>query len=217
MKLDYALAQIQMHAANDIEREYRLKACAKEPWTVEWIESMPAGSVLYDVGANVGSYSLLAAALGHTVVAFEPAFANYNRLCENIILNGLEPKVIPLCIALGNESGMLLIEQELQPGFSGGTKRLRVPMMTLADATVIFGLPTPTHIKVDVDGSEEDVVQGWMHHGVSWLVEVQTGHERALIRYFGEPDMVHDQRNGQRIQGMSMMQWGVKQLMPQLT
>jgi hypothetical protein len=82
---------------------------------------------------------------------------------------------------------------------------------------MFFHLPPPTHIKVDVDGSEEHVVQGWPNGGVSWLVEVQTGHERAITRLLGEPDMVHDQRNGQRIQGMSMMQWGVKQLMPQLT
>ncbi len=216
--LDYDKVKISMYVTTEIEREFRAKACAKEPWTVEWIESMPYGSVLYDVGANVGSYSLIAAALGHTVVAFEPSFANYNRLCENIIINGLEPKVIPLCIALGRDSDVLLMEQELQPGYSGGTKRLLVPCMTLIDAQEDFSLPMPTHIKVDVDGAEEDVLAGYgADHRVDWLVEVQTGHEQAIKTLLGEPDSVHDQRNGKKIQGMSMMRWAAKTLTPQLT
>src|ERR671932_123659 len=56
----------------------RLRPVAKEPWTVRWLErSLRDGDVLYDVGANVGAYSLIAAALGAQVVAIEPAYANY--------------------------------------------------------------------------------------------------------------------------------------------
>jgi FkbM family methyltransferase len=205
--LDYPKAQIRMYANNDIERGFRLHACAKEPWTVEWIERIPPGSVLYDVGANVGSYSLIAAARGITTVAIEPSFANYNRLCENIILNGLEPYIIPLCIGLGDKAGLVLIEQELQPGYSGGSKRLRVPVVELTDLPTLFGVPFPTHIKVDVDGTEAEVIMGAGFLKANWLVEVQTGHEAQVEFLLGEPNAVYDERGGQKIQGMSMMQW----------
>ncbi len=63
-------------------RGFRSSPCAKEPETVEWIRSFPEGSVLWDVGASVGPYSLIAAALGHKVVAFEPFAPSYGHLVQ---------------------------------------------------------------------------------------------------------------------------------------
>src|SRR5437899_270642 len=50
----------------------------KEPDTIHWIESFPDHCVFWDVGANVGVYSLYAAA-SHTVcvLSFEPMAANF--------------------------------------------------------------------------------------------------------------------------------------------
>jgi FkbM family methyltransferase len=189
-RLDYAPREIRMYVSTPIEESYRLRACAKEPWTVAWIESMPDGSVLYDIGANVGSYTLLAAALGHTVVAIEPSFANYARLCENVLLNDLAPKVIPLCLAVGRQMGTLVMQQELTPGYSGGMKHLRVPMLPLVDLHALFGLPAATHVKLDTDGNVADVVEGapsWSH--VSWMIEVPGGNgsQTRINHILGEP------------------------------
>lgn len=206
-KLDYPKLEIRMYVSTPIEESYRLHACAKEPWTVEWIESMPAGSVLYDVGANVGSYTLLAAALGYTVVAIEPGFANYARLCENVLLNDLGPRVIPLCLAVGKDGGDCpVMEQEPQPGYSGGSKRLRTPMLPLLDIPLLLGAPMPTHIKLDTDGSECDVIAGTegLATTCSWMVEVQTGQERQVEALLGIPKAIYDARGGHPIQGMSM-------------
>lgn len=173
-RLDYPRGSIRLHVSTTIEEEYRIHACQKEPWTVEWIEGMAEGGVLYDVGANVGSYSLLAAALGHMVVAIEPSFANYARLCENILLNDLGDRVVPLCAAIGNQQGLTtLLAQSLEPGFSGGAKRLRAPVLTMADIPALFGVPLPTHIKVDTDGEEVEVLQtGWSDVFPSYMIEV---------------------------------------------
>ncbi len=204
-RLDYAPREIRMFVTTPIEEQYRLRACAKEPWTVAWIESMPPNSVLYDIGANVGSYTLIAAALGHTIVAIEPSFANYARLCENVLLNDLGPKVIPLCLALGKEPGVLTMQQELTPGFSGGTQHLRVPMRSLVDLPVLFGLPAPTHIKLDTDGNEADVVEAAGYRHVSWMIEVPGGNgSQARINHIlGEPvqtfNMGFNQATGQRV------------------
>ena len=87
-----------------MERKWRARSCKKEPWTVAWIEeSMSGGGVLYDVGANVGTFSLVAAkvcARRGTVVAFEPGFASYAHLCGNIVLNRCEAIIIPVPLAL---------------------------------------------------------------------------------------------------------------------
>jgi len=75
-RVDYAGAQIHLKLSSPQEVK-RLTACAKEPWTIEWIETwLGPGETLYDIGANVGAYSLVAAEQHGgdvSVVAFEPA------------------------------------------------------------------------------------------------------------------------------------------------
>lgn len=44
--------------------------------------------IFLDVGMNIGWFSLLAAALGRDVVAFEPNPINYFRMCQSVGLNG---------------------------------------------------------------------------------------------------------------------------------
>ncbi len=71
----------------------------KEPETLEWIDGIPQGSVLWDIGANIGLYTCYAAkARGCRVVAFEPSIFNLELLARNISLNGLTSKatIIPL-------------------------------------------------------------------------------------------------------------------------
>lgn len=174
-----------MYVTTDIERRFRLGACLKEPWTHDWIHSLPPGSVLYDIGANVGSYTLLAAALGHTVVAIEPSFANYARLCENILLNDLGPRVIPLCMGLHNVGEVLVMAQELTPGWSGGAQRLRAPVVPMDELPGLLGVPPPTHIKLDVDGVELQVLQRTDSTAEQILIEMPTGKEVPLVQRLG--------------------------------
>lgn len=53
---------------------------------VKILEKEPRSNVV-DVGANIGYYTLLSAALGHNVVSFEPNPANILRLCDSLRLN----------------------------------------------------------------------------------------------------------------------------------
>ena len=76
-----------IYVSTHMEREWRVAPGAKEPWTVAWLDdSVRPGDVVYDIGANVGVFSLIAAANldgQGSVVAFEPGYANFSRLCEN--------------------------------------------------------------------------------------------------------------------------------------
>ena len=101
--LDYGAGSLRIVAS-----AYRRQAtAAKEPFTVRWIETtVAAGGVLYDIGANVGGYSLVAAAQGPqvSVVAFEPSYRNYAALCDNIVVNRFDARITPLPLALGRET-----------------------------------------------------------------------------------------------------------------
>jgi len=77
----------------------------KEPATIGWIDSFDQDEVLWDVGANVGIYSLYAAQVKNVVVlAFEPAAHNFALLCDNIRLNCLDDRVTAYSLALSDHS-----------------------------------------------------------------------------------------------------------------
>lgn len=175
-KLDYPHADIYMRVMTDAE-EYRLRACAKEPFTVEWIHGrIGAGDVLYDIGANVGAYSLVAAKKpggGARVFSFEPVYATVATLCANIVLNDAGGLVTPIPVALSGATGMSgfglhnlepgAARHVLGPGIPDDEPVLyRQPVMTFAlDELVEFlHLPAPNHLKLDVDGGELAVLQG---------------------------------------------------------
>ena len=53
----------------------------KEPETLDWIDNIPLGSVLWDIGANIGLYSCYAARSRNCqVIAFEPSVFNLELL-----------------------------------------------------------------------------------------------------------------------------------------
>ncbi len=151
---------------------------SEEPQTVGWLGSLTAGDVLWDVGANVGLYALFAAKVtGCTVVAFEPEARNYALLIENIALNHLNDRVLASNIPLysTHSMGVLQIHAITQGGaynefISGLETRRATPepnrisqwqISTTADELVgSYGLPQPTHIKLDVDGNEPDILCG---------------------------------------------------------
>lgn len=81
----------------------------KEPETLEWIDSLSRGSVLWDIGANVGLYSCYAAKqCDCKVFAFEPSVFNLELLARNIFSNGLTEKItivpLPLSDALSRST-----------------------------------------------------------------------------------------------------------------
>jgi len=168
-RLDYPNAEIHLQLTS-VEEFYRLKSCSKEPWTVRWIEQyLQPDEVLYDVGANVGAYTLVAAMAvpGARVVAFEPGAANFAALCANLELNEVADRVTPVPLALGDSpgpapfvgSGVAGASPSLN-GAAGQEHRTRVLVDRLDDVVDRFGFPPPNHLKLDVDGGELQVLAG---------------------------------------------------------
>src|SRR5947199_3985553 len=68
-RIDYDGAEIVIGVTSRAEIMSRLTPVAKEPWTVRWLEQgIRDGDVFYDIGANVGTYSLIAAAQQRSAV-----------------------------------------------------------------------------------------------------------------------------------------------------
>jgi FkbM family methyltransferase len=151
---------------------------SKEPDTINWIENFAANSVFWDVGANVGGYSLYAAAGGNlSVLSFEPSAANFYILSRNLHLNEFAGNVKAYCLALSGrtELGMLNLAAatagaalhqfgqlgEMSP-YCDGQSGLAHGMIgfTIDDFVEQFQPPFPNYLKVDVDGLELPILQG---------------------------------------------------------
>lgn len=196
--IDFAPTQLYLDVTSSGELT-RLQPCAKEPETVEWLLSYSgSGPVLYDIGANVGTYSLIAAAADPAarVVALEPGYATFPRLVDNVRANSFGDRVAALPIALGDRTELVTFAYATvepgaadHPGILGGTAGRPVashPVLCyrLDDLIERFGLPEPTLLKLDVDGAETGVLRGatatLRSKGLaSVLVEVREGSTEA--------------------------------------
>ena len=91
----------------------------EEPETVRWLDSIQADDCLWDVGANVGLYSVYAAKFRRCrVYAFEPESQNFALLVENIALNQVGENCQPACVAISEKSalGSLLVRYVTKGG-----------------------------------------------------------------------------------------------------
>jgi FkbM family methyltransferase len=173
-ELDYVPHHIELFVSSP-EIRRRLGSVEKEPFTVSWIEqSIRPGDVFYDIGANVGPYSLIAAKAtgnGARIFAFEPAPSSFRDLSRNILLNGCEESVVPVPLALWSHTGLIAMTfRSLSAGAAkhrlGSNLRPRKPLteavvgIRLDDVVERLDLPMPNHAKIDVDGYELEVLQG---------------------------------------------------------
>ena len=148
----------------------------KEPETIEWIDTFAPGETLWDIGANVGIYSIYAGVKGIRTLAFEPHFANYHQLCITVAVNELQDMVTPLCVAFAESksvSQMNLASLAIGTSMSNFGAALdfrgnafepafRQGMIgyDLDSFVEDFGVEIPDHIKIDVDGIELAIVSG---------------------------------------------------------
>lgn len=150
---------------------------AKEPETLAWIDAIPRESTLWDIGANIGLFSVYAAKRGVArVVAVEPSIFNLQELARNIEINGLQEsiRVVPLPLFAASGPGTLhmsttaiggaLSTFQERFGFDGEPLdcKFRYPTVGASadDLVERMGVPAPDYVKIDVDGIEHLVLEG---------------------------------------------------------
>ncbi|HZL59501.1 MAG TPA: FkbM family methyltransferase [Stellaceae bacterium] len=160
----------------------------EEPTTIPWLDSFKESDVFWDIGANVGLYSIYAAKFRKCrTVAFEPEAQNYALLMRNMVINELGTGCLRAsCTAVTNKPGYGELQvryltlggaynlfhtadaagRELPESFkaAGGTAESGFRQVnygtSIDDLILNHGFPSPTHIKIDVDGNEPEIIDG---------------------------------------------------------
>ncbi len=179
-RLNYPNAEIKMYLSSpaSLARTY---TCDREPETVQWIEeNIQEGDVFYDIGANVGAFSLIFAAIqkpDSVIYAFEPSFSTFDELCHNIYINQFSDRIIPFQVALSNETRVLpfyysdivagkamhVVGEPVNEVTNEPFQSTYVQHMLayrLDDMIEQFQLRPPTLVKIDVDNGTLDVLLG---------------------------------------------------------
>jgi FkbM family methyltransferase len=122
------------------------------------------GSTVYDIGANVGFYTLLGSVLvgaGGRVVAFEPVPRNLALLHEHLRLNKVENvRVVEAAVAEREGRARFDLGPHTSMGQLSESGSLEINTVGL-DALVASGeLPPPDVLKIDVEGAEGSVLRG---------------------------------------------------------
>lgn len=153
---------------------------SKEPETIEWIDSMNENDILWDIGSNVGLYSMYAGLKGLKVNAFEPSALNTFLISKNIEINNLKDNVFLFSIAMSdkNEFGLLNMTSTELGGAINEFNKTNVENIKINDKKnpVVFKqgmfsysideliekykFETPNYIKIDVDSIEDRIVYG---------------------------------------------------------
>jgi len=145
---------------------------------LDWLDKhLQDGDVFFDVGANVGIFSIYAALREPKakVYAFEPEYSNLHQLKMNIINNDLTHNIIPFAFAISDQTGVSYLHiQDFTPGAALSTEQRESINKTFGkDVIWKEGIGTstldsisdnldlqPNLIKIDVDGNELKILKG---------------------------------------------------------
>ena len=148
-----------------------------QPEVPRWIDRFKPSSVFWDIGANVGAYTVYAGLREDiNVLAFEPAGSNYYVLNKNIELNKQTNRVSAYCLALSDSSSMghlTMLESSVGSAHHAfGDPRdswdhLAINVVTqgamsvsIDDLVYRYKMTFPNYIKIDVDGIEDKILAG---------------------------------------------------------
>ncbi len=152
----------------------------KEPETIEWIDAMDKNDTLWDIGSNVGLYSVYAGLKGMKVFSFEPSALNTFLISKNIEINNLKDNVylFPVAVSDKNEFGYLNMtstdlggalnefnETDVKTVGEGSYKKdvvFKQGMFSYSMDELIekYKFEVPDYIKIDVDSIEDRIVYG---------------------------------------------------------
>ena len=186
---------IKISSVNELLRA--LTFHEKEPETLNWINGFGLRSndfVFFDVGANIGIYSLYAASIYSKakVFSFEPDSQSFGSLCANIYQNSFNATPFPIAISSGTGMGLLHSslmvagagacalggDYKFYDGDGGAVFKQGVFFVSLDDFVFVYGNPCPNYVKIDVDGIEFEILRGGTrvlrsNECVGVLVEIQ--------------------------------------------
>ena len=192
-----------------------------EPELLDWIDTIPKGEVLYDVGASNGIFALYAAAAGASVYAFEPDPSNYFLLSHNNYLNSSSSgRPLKGCfnmalsdqlstgtmhiknMELGSHEKILDKRQDVygadfEPAYSHAVLKFGMD-----ELPKLLHLPAPKYLKIDVDGSEVEVLAGCRNS----LLQAQSVFIELTTDFIQSPHYAVFEKSGLTLTGKHQVQ-----------
>jgi FkbM family methyltransferase len=172
-------AEFHVRSVDDFRR---LREYGRERRLLELlVDAATEGDVVWDVGATIGLHSILPAMAGATVHAFEPSPGNAERLRENVALNDAQVTVHEIALGATDDEALLDTGRP-RTQHTIDTTGERVPIRRGDGLDVV----SPDVLKIDVEGLEEDVIDGarGVIEGADWIsIEV---HEPSAVDRIAE-------------------------------
>lgn len=186
--------EIKMHQKGyDVENTLfwsGIEGCWEKVSVDLWIKLCKDASVILDVGANTGAYSLIAKTINNNarVIAFEPLDFILKKLEANIRLNKLEIEYIPVALSNYDGKGKVFMESEEHIYSVTVNKNLskdEIPVtekeiVTKKLSTIIkeLNLTRIDIMKIDVETHEPEMLTGMEDYLREWkpvmLIEILT-------------------------------------------
>lgn len=140
---------------------------------IKWISNFDEDSIFWDIGSNIGLYSIYASCLKDKidVVAFEPAPLNYSILSRNVSINRLSEKIKIFQLALSNRVNDFLtmtesefVEGKAKHSIFGSKSVVNENKYKIFSTNIDYliqnkFLKEPNYLKIDIDGNEKEVLE----------------------------------------------------------
>lgn len=146
--------QILFEAANEVPPADVDNLCGKNSLVVDWIEQFRQGETFFDIGAQAGAATVLAAkGRKVSVTAFEPEAQQYAMLVRNLSHNKLQNQVNAYCLYLTNQVAVGKFEnKQAQP---------QDAVFWCLDNLVLRGeMQMPSHVKISNEKAALQILEG---------------------------------------------------------
>jgi FkbM family methyltransferase len=161
--------QLMVFANEDVGRQIYFFQRYEEKESIYIRENLRETDICFDIGANVGYYTLLFSkmAKGGAVYCFEPVPLNYQMLTTNLMLNNVGNVVpSPWAVGAAKKDVNFIVTQDgaysslEQTGRKPVSEQIRVPMTSLNEYCQKEHISRIDVLKVDVEGAEGGVIEG---------------------------------------------------------
>jgi len=163
-----------------------------EPLTYKFLTSnVEYSDIFLDIGAHIGLYTIRLARRVSKVIALEPEPQNYALLYRNVVMHGLDQKVLVLPIAISDKDGYAMLCVKASSGahtLEGEVnckKKVGVLSLKIHTLLELLNINRADVVKIDVEGHESKVINGMhklLHFRSPRILVVETRKDNLRLR-----------------------------------